>query len=1211
MELAILASMGLVGYYLNTNDENKKKESIDKIKTANIPNGFDIYNQNRLALSEEHMRDAAEKTFNKSQFPTKTNIIPDYWNQLSPLLNKTKFNAPVKYDRVATLYNVEDDLDDVYSDFTFKPDTPIDNNNSIFKKPYFERNSPLLSDLYENNNQVKKRVGNIGSDMLEKKEKFQNIDDGKLLDVSEQLTDNADSIRKILRENVNKMDDSEDIPSNCDRKETREDLVRKSKLIGTTADYKRILVDDQNAKFPNPKSDRELTLPPADFPEFLGRCTNPEIINCNKENKNINAHPGVLHDQSSSKQRPGYLSQFDLQTYDSKGLPGSVNDTYDTNDKAKLADMERKLSYQGGWSQYDNAGSMSYGIVPDDQLVHDNMVPFFKNKGGYGSNDLHNNHVMNYKNELFTGNLVSSWNKKQEVRPLFAPVADMSYVYGTPVRREEEDSRYIPSLYRQNEKLFDEVRVTPGLNLDYNEIGTQGNFDLYRALPKTVDELRIKTDQKITYEGRIIEGRKGSERPVQAPVISYRPDGFKVTTEADYLPKTDVNTGPRTRENFVMKETDRALQHVEYTGPGFAVTESAGKNVPESMREKYKYSDKQNFTLPKPLQRFAKDETMYNPNLGSYDLPYTARSQTGNTNYTGAALSGHHTYANPTDVARHTLKEIESVKSYNRGPATPNVLYGTTPYMDAARQTIKETTAALSLNPNAPTLNTQQRVYHPDIARATIRETTADHVEPINTTQYGKTYSNLSDVARITLKEQIAEIPQTVTQIFAVDQAQGKAYLQDIARTTVKEGTVQIPYQTMVTPVDQQRPTTQNQDIARTTTREGTVQIPYETFVTGVDQQRPTPHHQDITRTTIKEGTVQIPYQTMVTPIDQQRPTSHYQDIARTTTREGTVQIPYETIVTGVNQQRPTTQYQDIARTTTREGTVQIPYETFVTGVDQQRPTAQYQDTARTTIREGTVQIPYETIVTGVNQQRPTTHHQDVARTTIKEGTVQIPYQTMVYGVDQTAPSAYYQDVAKTTTKESTVQIPYNTNTTAVEQQQGQASGFNRTPLRATVKETTIDNDYIGGPTNDVNAKGYGYISADAYAPNTNRQFTSQEVYVPPAQADAKARSYNDAYNSQMDDRKEILHWYRPPTASGVNLGPIKEQMNVFLKNDDNRMPGPNPVYSVNNNLDRPDFEQTTRTRDNIQMNLFIDPGVLKQLESNPYNIPYYGTHYG
>jgi len=54
----------------------------------------------------------------------------------------------------------------------------------------------------------------------------------------------------------------------------------------------------------------------------------------------------------------------------------------------------------------------------------------------------------------------------------------------------DNNSRYIPSLYRPNEKLFDEVKVTPGLDLKYDEIGTQGYFNLYRPLSKDVDSLR-------------------------------------------------------------------------------------------------------------------------------------------------------------------------------------------------------------------------------------------------------------------------------------------------------------------------------------------------------------------------------------------------------------------------------------------------------------------------------------------------------------------------------------------------------------------------------------------------------------------------------------------------------------------------------------------------------------------------------------------------
>ena len=96
-----------------------------------------------------------------------------------------------------------------------------------------------------------------------------------------------------------------------------------------------------------------------------------------------------------------------------------------------LADMERNISFKGGWSQYKRGESMSYGMVPDSELKHDNMQPYFSVKRGYGSNDLATNDYSNQKRELFTGNLVSTWNPKKETRPHFQPVANMSYVYGT------------------------------------------------------------------------------------------------------------------------------------------------------------------------------------------------------------------------------------------------------------------------------------------------------------------------------------------------------------------------------------------------------------------------------------------------------------------------------------------------------------------------------------------------------------------------------------------------------------------------------------------------------------------------------------------------------------------------------------------------------------------------------------------------------------
>ena len=109
-------------------------------------------------------------------------------------------------------------------------------------------------------------------------------------------------------------------------------------------------------------------------------------------------------------------------------------------------------------------------------------------------------------------------------------------------------------------------------------------------------------------------------------------------------------------------------------------------------------------------------------------------------------------------------------------------------------------------------------------------------------------------------------------------------------------------------------------------------------------------------------------------------------------------------------------------------------------------------------------------------------------------------------------------------------------------------------------------------------------------------------------QGENKHRTYEDAYNARIDDRKELLHKYRSPTNSNINLGPDPELVNVQLKTDDNRCRGPTVGYTVNNNLDRLKTYSTTKFNDNIVSDRFMDPVLLKQLESNPFNIPIYSN---
>lgn len=1342
MELAMLAGLGAAGCYMNKNEslsEPQPKSILKpnrqaKVIPNEIPGGFDIYNQNYLTVAQQKQKALAGKKFNQSLNPTKTNVLPNYYNVLGPLMNKRK--NVVLDDDIGIQYNIGEDMDEIYVDMPYmrtsvEPGTP----NDIFKSESIDRDHLFLNDEYAkfnykhrqkpirlpgvarspcspnspNNNPVIDKNSPRpprakGQTALEIIEKFQNIPDKNLLDISESLTDNADSIRRIMAEDATGKNKSQ-----CNRKKTPTDRVLQKRLIGVTPDYKSYLVDDDTAK----------------YPPYLGM-----------------DNASILTEHQEQPDYPAYIAQFDAQTFDCDGLPGAPNDVYQTRDKAKLSELERDLSFKEGWTPYHQMSSMSYGIVPDDELRHDNMVPFFKQKGGYGSNDLQNEHGMRFKNELFTGNLKDTWNKKQEVRPFFTPVADLSFIYGTPIRTEEEETRYIPSRYRNGERLFELERVTPGLNLDYNEIGTQGNFDMFRSLPKNVDELRIKPDQKITYEGRIIEGMKGQNRPVQAPVVSYRPDDFKITTEADLLPKTDFNTGPRTRDNFMMKETDRSEQNLEYTGGAYTKAEAIDRNVPEYMKPKVKYAHRQNFVLPKPLQKFAKSETKFNANLNSFDLPFNSRAQTCQNDYIGHTNAPTNTYANLGDDARTTIREVESTKPYPNSNVTSNVMWGTVHPMDVARSTIKEVTAEESLNPNAPSLNTQQKVYYSDVSRSTLRETTGP-IAPSNAGQSNNMYVNPIDNARMTLKETTVGIPQNMNTTL-VGQSQGAVHPQDQMKTTLKEDIIQIPYQTMITPINQEQGTVHLQDIARTTTREGTTQISQPTFMTPVNQQFGTVGLQDSMRMTMREGTVQTPWNTFVTPVNQEQGTVQLQDITRTTLREGLTEIPQETFITPVNQQFGNVGLQDIMRTTTREGMTELPRQSFITPVNQQfgnvgpqdimrttlregmtelpqetfiTPTNKFgnvglQDIMRTTLREGIIELPQQNFITPVNQNfgnvglqditrttlregmtelprqnfitpvnqnfgnvglqdimkttlregmtdlprqnfiTPVNQYfgqvqsQDLMRTTLKEGTTQSPHPTVLTAVGQQFGNVGLQDNAKTTTretikipynthvlavnqqhgqadsfnreplrptqKEDIIQIPYNTNVMGVCRQQGQATTFDRTPLETTMRDMSIDNKYIQGPTNDVNAKGYGYIAEKHQAPNTNKQFSCQEVYIPPVEGESKARPYDDAYHARVYDRREITQQYHEPAYRGPNVGPDVCQINAYLRSDDNKCQAPNPGVSVNNQLDRPmPTTFVSAPRLNVPENHFIDPNILKQLNDNPYNIPYYGTHYG
>lgn len=88
---------------------------------------------------------------------------------------------------------------------------------------------------------------------------------------------------------------------------------------------------------------------------------------------------------------------------------------------------------------------------------------------------------------IFTGSTKDSdWRPRIENAPLFSPLIGAKNIYADPVRTEEFESRYVPE--RRKELAFQQVTVTPGLDIGYNMIGKQGYHDMYRVVPNANDK---------------------------------------------------------------------------------------------------------------------------------------------------------------------------------------------------------------------------------------------------------------------------------------------------------------------------------------------------------------------------------------------------------------------------------------------------------------------------------------------------------------------------------------------------------------------------------------------------------------------------------------------------------------------------------------------------------------------------------------------------
>ena len=402
------------------------------------------------------------------------------------------------------------------------------------------------------------------------------------------------------------------------------------------------------------------------------------------------------------------------------------------------------------------------------EAFHDNMVPFIKNKNQQNLN------LNTYNNTLgrHTGNDETYRPKKVEVKSFFDLTANNSYVYGSPSFTETVGSdRYVPSQKRQGEKPFQDIRVGPGLAAGFTAepVGglNQSNARDY-VIPKNIDETRVLTNPKLTYEGRVIAGLKSGQRGLQANVVKNRPETY-YNSNPERGNLSSAVKASQLREKYYMKPTQK--QHQK---PYFGTLGQAQVLKPRK-EGAYRKSTKNNYMTPTPRNAYREDAWLFNDEnnqsgIGDYgknsienkpnerdttqdrvhmnNLTITVKKlitpivdffrRTRKENFIGnirpdgnmkAAMPSKHTVYDPTDIARTTIKEQNIDNDYTgqlKGPQQ-GIAYDPD---DVARTTIKEQ----NIHNNAPyiNMNPQQprsvRIYDPeDIAKTTLKEVTIDN----------------------------------------------------------------------------------------------------------------------------------------------------------------------------------------------------------------------------------------------------------------------------------------------------------------------------------------------------------------------------------------------------------------------------------------------------------------------------------------------------
>ena len=806
--------------------------------------------------------------------------------------------------------------------------------------------------------------------------------------------------------------------------------------------------------------------------------------------------------------------------------------------------------------------TLSGQSIRADEFTHNNMVPFFGSNVKQNLNPHGNASIV----ELYTG-ASPTHKRKVEMNSFFEPSKFMGHVNGTPSLPENlRTNRYNASNLRQGEKPMYEERVGPGLNQGYTAKPSGGFQQMDArtyALPKTVDELRVATNPKVTYTTPAIPGTATVTNRGKSGVVSKNnPDRFYVNTPARYNTTVGAVKGKRLRSKPVDRRTNRQFTTREHTG-------GAGRrdNLREETRGTEYIRTVEPFKNETPLDSDGMRNVAGGDRWGDSDaftgtygkagievLP-NERDTTQLTDYVSNAVSVVKELIAPLeDMMRTTRKEnvIGNPRiTGNMGlPVKKSTVYDPN---SIARTTIKETLVHDSRTGNmGGHVRKAVPVYDPnEVARTTIKET---QIHDSRTGNVGSgvrragTVYDPNDVARVTTKETLVHDSRTGNMGSQVRKAGTVFDPNDAARVTTKETLIH---------------DTRTGNMANDTRRAGAVFDP-----------------SNLPKTTIKELNIHD---------------NRTGNMGSDTRHAGAVFDPA-----------------DIPKTTVKETNIHDNRTGNVHMTVTKVPVYDPNDIAKTTIKEMNIHDtrtgPMSTQPSGDGQgahQQGVVIPTDIAKTTVRETTLQETQAANVSG--PTKPTVHDpNDVAKTTIKETNIDNRRQGNIGGLDTEGGYTTNPKSAPN--TNRQFTSDNERIG--LADGQEQG-GYTVADVQAPPTQKEnLNANGDYTGTAEGQDKApMSYENAYNATTDEVKEVIAEGRQPTLSGDKQIPDKSLVCMEQRSDHDRTNQREMATTRVLESLPPDQSQCSITKD--KMNLAVepernqpDPALVEAFKENPYTQP-------